>query len=829
MSIQDLLNQSPSADSLVTLVEQQLSSHPGHEMAWLYGYFLRQLKALEQADALDRAVLLRDIARLTGGQCSLPKELVSSDLYGLLEECGLRWLEDGNKILLQINSEMPGHFPSGLAKALELDSQTRRPIQPDIADGALLRLTHYSGYQNPSQKAAGRLLLSMPGGANALITMPTGAGKSLLFQLGVRWWQEQAMGDEIPVAVVIVPTISLALDHVESVKQVEGLEHSAAFHSGLSPSEKDHLLMGFEYGDIPLLFMAPESVLLGARETLLRMCQPRAERSLLAQATLAGIFIDEAHIIETWGRHFRPDFQRLPGYLNKLNSLNPELRTILLSATVRDSAESVLLQGFDSQRPSLRMASQVGRYEYDWIIHQAETHEERQNLLLELSPYLPRPAIIYTTEVAEAENLYAKLKEKGHQRLAVFTGNTPSDERKQIVADWKRDTLDLVIATSAFGMGVDKANVRAVVHACIPEDASRYYQEIGRGGRDGHQTLALCIWTWKDIKQARSMSYTSLSKENALERWPELRERAQFAERDGDFYLKVDINASPPRLGHEPGDYNRNWNRALLNQMQRFNLLEVLESDEDSNYWHIKLKQASLLETSEALESAFTIREQEKEQAYASIDRLVEVLKGKYEQCLLSEIFELVESGSPLIEPCGRCVRCIEDRTEPPTKLGYKGFMATWKETQIKSMSRLRGGLSLWHAESMDDVEALNQQLVKLGFSQFIVPQGMGQRWSQILAKPEYSGNPGLVLESQHVYPLAWKLLPLPTCLIVSSEVENRVLDRAVNQFSLSSRTPLMIVSSPNYIYKERPIGQSLGKMAPLTHENIQSMLAGVP
>ena len=125
-----------------------------------------------------------------------------------------------------------------------------------------------------------------------------------------------------------------------------------------------------------------------------------------------------------------------------------------------------------------------------------ETAAERDALLVRLIDKLPRPAIVYTTLVTHAEALHHAIKARGYQRLALFTGQMgDGDVRLKIVTDWTHGAIDLVVATSAFGMGIDKDDVRTIVHACVPESPSRYYQEIGRAARDGNQALALMLWS----------------------------------------------------------------------------------------------------------------------------------------------------------------------------------------------------------------------------------------------------------------------------------------------------------------------------------------------
>ncbi|RKH62354.1 ATP-dependent DNA helicase RecQ, partial [Corallococcus aberystwythensis] len=321
--------------------------------------------------------------------------------------------------------------------------------------------------------------------------MPTGGGKSLLFQLGVRWWREQSK-DCSPCAVVIVPTVALALAHADALKKEPGLEGSEAFVGELSHSDRHELLLRFRRGEVPLLLMSPEMALTSAREALLEAARPSSDRSSVLRGHLQGFFVDEAHIIESWGRTFRPDFQRLPGLVQALRAKNPALRTVLLSATFGAEAHTLIEKQYGAGT-FLPVVAGCPRTELDLVVQNFSNSAGRDATLLQVLDVLPRPALVYTTRPKDAEEIAQQLRRRDYARLAVVTGETTGSDRGDVVRRWRAGELDLVVATAAFGMGIDKTDVRAVVHACLPEDAARYYQEIGRAGRDGHPSLALLL------------------------------------------------------------------------------------------------------------------------------------------------------------------------------------------------------------------------------------------------------------------------------------------------------------------------------------------------
>ena len=494
----------------------------------------------------DRLTLLRSWVRAAGGWLETqdldrlePAELAGTDRFGLaVDEFGIR-----------LRMEELDEIAQGLGDALRLDSELRRAFQPATADAVLLRFSGYDSYQSETQKAALRALLTAPLGASLAVSMPTGSGKSLLFQVGPRSWRSERPG---ACAIVITPLVGLAEDHERTLRGLEGLEGSRALHGALSDSKREEILFAFRRGEIPVLFMSPEVAFGRAREALLEAAKPPEEKFGL-EARLAAIFIDEAHIIESWGRTFRPDFQRLPGLVAALRQANPKLLTVLLSATLSPSARDILKRSY-GQDPWLEIHAGVPRYDFDVVTRRFSDPAERHQAVLHAVDLCPRPSIVYTTRVRAAQDLHDELCARGYRRLALFTGDTQATERQEVIARWAKGDLDLVVATSAFGLGIDKRNVRSVIHACLPESTTRWYQEIGRGGRDGHQALSLTLWTegpgGDDAGEAMRMAASDwLTRPLAEEHWEALRDKAETQWLPGTRRrLTLPLDAAPPRL-----------------------------------------------------------------------------------------------------------------------------------------------------------------------------------------------------------------------------------------------------------------------------------------
>jgi ATP-dependent DNA helicase RecQ len=757
--------------------------------AWRLAHTDGLKAAFLNADAVaDRLALLRSWVRTAGGwlSASATGEFSAED-RALAERFAIAFDDFGVRLRVD---ELQDIAPD-LINALRFEPAERRAFRSAPADAALLRFSSHVCYQSDTQKAALRALLTAPRGASLAVSMPTGSGKSLLFQAGPRAWRDIAPG---ACALVITPLVGLAQDHERTLRGLEGLETSRALHGSMTDDEVEEILFAFRRGEIPVLFMSPEIAFGRARAALLEAAKPSSEKFGL-EARLSAVFIDEAHIIESWGRTFRPDFQRLPSLVAALRETNPDLVTVLLSATLSPSARTELMRAYGSP-PWLEIHAGVPRYDFDIVTKRFEAADVRQEAILRAVDLCPRPTIVYTTRVRDASDLHNLLRDRGYRRIALFTGETGAAARQDIIDRWAAGDLDLVVATSAFGLGIDKANVRTVIHACLPESAARWYQEIGRGGRDGHQALALLLWSDDpendDVGAALSMASRDwLTRPYAEEHWEALRDSAEVTWLPGARrQMMIPLDAAPLRLGQHTGSHNRRWNQSLINLMQRAGVLEVMTVEERRAHptWEVILHRDELLGdgtmAAPAWDDIFQLRDAEQANAVSEARSFVNHIRGRGTNCLLAGAFSLIEPEVWDAPPCGRCARCREHRLPVPERIASGGLEAVWAE----GPDVLRGptGRLLISPERVDPTgrSRLLLRLARAGLQQLVVPDDWASEAATIMAAEK--APLGLVLPVSDWLDGRWGLANLPTGAVLSEDQPE--LDRwmaRVSAFSL--------------------------------------------
>ncbi|MEM9710062.1 MAG: DNA helicase RecQ [Pseudomonadota bacterium] len=318
-------------------------------------------------------------------------------------------------------------------------------------------------------------------GRDTLAIMPTGGGKSLCYQLPAL-----CRGG---VTLVISPLIALMRDQVRAL-QAAGVE-AGALTSANTEEETDAVWRGLAENRLKLLYMAPERLASGA------------VAPALAQAGVSLIAVDEAHCVSQWGHDFRPDYLRIGALRRALDvplaaftaTADAETRTEIVARLFGQSQPEIFLRGFD--RPNIHLAFAV--------------KDSPRRQILDFAAARPGQAgIVYCGTRAKTESLAAALSEAGHDAVFYHGGLDP-EGRRRVEERFQREDGLIVVATVAFGMGIDKPDIRWVAHADLPKSIEAYYQEIGRAGRDGAPAETLTLYGPDDIRLRRGQIDESLA------------------------------------------------------------------------------------------------------------------------------------------------------------------------------------------------------------------------------------------------------------------------------------------------------------------------------
>jgi len=322
----------------------------------------------------------------------------------------------------------------------------------------------YNSFRGEQEKVINTVI----SGSDALVIMPTGGGKSLCFQIPA------LVGEGL--TLVVSPLIALMNDQVAALRQLD--IYAATLHSNIDQGQTNQVFQDISQGKVKLLYVSPEKLM---SEGFLRYLKDQ-KISLFA--------IDEAHCVSVWGNDFRPEYVRL----SKLKQEFPTVPLIALTATAdtatqKDIIAQLKIEGCKKflssfERKNIKTSSKSGQKRLQQIIAFLNGQDENCG-------------IVYCLSRKSTEKVADSLKSKGYKAEAYHAGLDPSI-RRRVQDDFQNDTVKIVCATIAFGMGIDKPNIRWVIHYNMPKNIEGYYQEIGRAGRDGEPAEALLFYSWGD-------------------------------------------------------------------------------------------------------------------------------------------------------------------------------------------------------------------------------------------------------------------------------------------------------------------------------------------
>lgn len=617
----------------------------------------------QTAQHLDLAVMLRQVLRhlhwLLPSIGSPTVRIFHDRLAGFTQwdRVGLQAVRNTSGWLVSARPWRPNWLPAldDGVDAYAASEQLRRELNAaDCEADPFLAVVNKPTYRSKGQRAAVRAALTTPASGTLAVALPTGEGKSLIFQLIQRiGFVDTNPADPRGVTLVIVPTVALAVNHEKEAMGTCGLPSPLAYQGG-DDVRGNIIAERIVEGTQGLCFASPEAAC-GRLRTALRKAAEAGH--------LRALVIDEAHLVDQWGTGFRTEFQELSGLRQELLELSPagrELRTILLSATLPESTLDTL-RGLFGGGAFHQIAAVQLRPEPDYWVAARSTEKVRRDRVLEALHHIPRPAVLYVTKVKEAEYWYAHLKRAGFGRIRKLHGKTSSAEREEIVEAWRDGKIDIVVGTSAFGLGIDYRHARSVVHACVPETLDRFYQEVGRAGRDGRAALSIIIPSNRDLGVADSVNATRMiSVERGYTRWSTMFARKVM---NDPRRLAVRVDGRPGNDERDldmSGERNTDWNLRTLTLMARAGLIRLRgalhrPSDSEGEWLEVEIIDDGHLDLEVWRQHVEPIRQS----SWSALRRNLELMREFLEETRCpSEVFQELYGIDRFSIRCSRCRWC---------------------------------------------------------------------------------------------------------------------------------------------------------------------------
>ncbi len=343
----------------------------------------------------------------------------------------------------------------------------------------LATLKQYWGYDTfrPRQE---EIISAALEGRDVLAILPTGGGKSVCFQVPALMREG--------IAIVVSPLIALMKDQVQNLAR-RGIK-ALAVYSGMSAREIDVALDNAVYGDYKFLYVSPE-----------RLNTPVFQTRVQKMA-VSFLVVDEAHCISQWGYDFRPDYLRIAELRERIGR---DIPVIALTATATPAVAADIQEKLGFKQPNLIRASFV-RPNLEYLFRQVEN---KLGMLLKISAKVEGSGIVYVGRRKTAEEIAAFLRSQQVSAESYHAG-LEREHRGAIQDRWKRGETRIIVSTNAFGMGIDKPDVRFVCHYDVPESIEAYFQEAGRAGRDGKPAWAVLLWNESDVTRLRQIVRVSL-------------------------------------------------------------------------------------------------------------------------------------------------------------------------------------------------------------------------------------------------------------------------------------------------------------------------------
>ena len=427
----------------------------------------------------------------------------------------------------------------------------------------LFKNGRYEYYKGSAQATAVRINLKAQGNATTIVNLPTGTGKTLIAHA-------LSLCEKNKLTLVIVPTTALAIDQGNRAKTELSLQESGCYfwYGSQDQSQKTTIKSNIRLGCQAILFVSPEA----ACQSLLLPLFDAAKAGLIGS-----IVIDEAHMVAEWGDGFRPYYQIFGSLVASLREISPNgMKCCLMTATLTEPTMQYLKDTFadkDNNVSTVEVHGSFLRSEIQFHTHQVKPGAHK-NTLLKAIRLLPKPLIVYVSTISAANTLQQDIMSMQFSRVGLVTSKVSDNKKKDQLNLWNSSQLDIMVATSAFGMGVNKENVRSVLHADVPPNIDSFYQQVGRSGRDGYSSQSMVIWHKDQITQAMALNRKKrITLKLGVERWKEMWRLSKTHSND-----EVVVDLKSAHSGMEQNysrEENEKWNRRVLLSMQRTGMVQT--------------------------------------------------------------------------------------------------------------------------------------------------------------------------------------------------------------------------------------------------------------
>lgn len=399
------------------------------------------------------------------------------------------------------------------------------------------------------------IITDVMNGKDVLGILPTGTGKSLCYQLPAKFLKGTT--------IVVSPLIALMLDQVKQLKATQ-FKEVVALNSFMDWQERKKTYQNLQ--SFKLIYISPE------------LLQNEELRYYLSQINVSLFVIDEAHCISQWGHEFRPDYLKLASVIESLGQ--PPI--LALSATATETVQEDIIKALKRPRITKHIYP-IDRENIAYTIQKVTDYRQKQEIIVDILNEFRVPTIIYFSSRKTAEEvahfLTARLSE---QRIAFYHGGMDQTDRLIVQQQFMNDQLDVICCTSAFGMGIDKANIRMIIHYHLPSQIESFIQEVGRAGRDGKESLSLLLYNESDIFIPMNLIESELPTKDMLQiafnKLYELYENNQHIPSDPeDIEAQLGLNETQWRFLL----YQLEKNEIIKNHLIKYNLNQWKEAFED--------------------------------------------------------------------------------------------------------------------------------------------------------------------------------------------------------------------------------------------------------